>query len=96
MKVDELLEEMQGKPVKDQVYSLFHFFSDLGNLTSGQSFLKRTIVMPPAHLREQLRKDFLDYEEVLTVGLLAVLRQGVQEGVLRQGMKRGWWPVYVG
>lgn len=79
----ELLAEMEQEPVKQQVYRLFSFFTDLKHMSTGQAFLKRTILVPPRHLRDQLRQDFLHYENELTVGIVKVLHQGAQEGLFK-------------
>lgn len=76
-----LLDAIRKKPVKDQAYRLFDFFTDLSHLTTGQAFLKRTILMPPRHLRDRLRQDFLRYEHELTGGLRQVWEQGAAEGL---------------
>ncbi|MGM0883930.1 MAG: TetR/AcrR family transcriptional regulator [Bacillota bacterium] len=76
-----LIQAVQKEPIKQQVYKLFDFFTDLSHLTTGQAFLKRTILMPPRHLRDQLRRDFLRYENELSEGLAAVLRKGAFEGI---------------
>ncbi|WP_424766565.1 TetR/AcrR family transcriptional regulator [Paenibacillus sp. sgz302251] len=76
-----LLEELEREPVKEQIYRVFDFFTDLSHLTTGQAFLKRTILVPPRHLREQLRQDFLRHENGLTEGLAAVLTRGIEGGL---------------
>ncbi|MCA0756127.1 TetR/AcrR family transcriptional regulator [Paenibacillus sp. N4] len=76
-----LLDAIRKEPVKNQVCRLFDFFTDLSHLTTGQAFLKRTILMPPRHLRDQLRQDFLRYELELTDGLRKVWEQGAAEGL---------------
>ncbi|RCW44920.1 TetR/AcrR family transcriptional regulator [Paenibacillus prosopidis] len=76
-----LIQAVQKEPIKQQIYKLFDFFTDLSHLTTGQAFLKRTILMPPRHLRDQLRRDFLRYENELSEGLAAIMRKGVFEGI---------------
>lgn len=76
-----LIQAVKKEPIKQQVYKLFDFFTDLSHLTTGQAFLKRTILMPPRHLRDQLRRDFLRYENELSEGLAAVMRKGIFEGI---------------
>ncbi|WP_138753787.1 TetR/AcrR family transcriptional regulator [Paenibacillus sinopodophylli] len=76
-----LLEDMVQDPIKQQVYRLFDFFTDLNQMPTGQAFLKRTILVPPRHLRDQLRQDFLKYENELTVGIAKVLHKGAAEGL---------------
>lgn len=77
----ELLQSMEQESIKQQVRRLFGFFTDLGHMTTGQAFLKRTILVPPRHLRDQLRQDFLRYEHELTEGIVAVLRKGALAGM---------------
>ena len=77
----ELLQAIAQEPIKDQVYRLFEFFTDLKHITTGQAFLKRTILVPPRHLRDQLRDDFMRYENELTEGIAVVLHKGASEGL---------------
>lgn len=77
----ELLREMEQEPIKQQVYRLFAFFTDLNHITTGQAFLKRTILVPPRHLRDQLRQDFMRHENELSEGIAAVLHKGAAEGL---------------
>lgn len=77
----ELLQEMKNEKIEQQVYRLFDFFTNLSHMSTGQAFLKRTILVPPRHLRDQLREDFLEYEVELAEGIAQVWRQGVSTGV---------------
>lgn len=79
----ELLQAMKQDPIEQQVYRIFDFFTDLTHLTTGQAFLKRTILVPPRHLRDQLRSDFLRHEDILTEGLRSVIRQGISVGIFK-------------
>jgi AcrR family transcriptional regulator len=80
----ELLQVIKQEPIKQQVYRLFEFFTDLNHLTTGQAFLKRTILVPPRHLRDQLRQDLMRYENELTEGLIEVLHKGASEGLFNR------------
>ncbi|WP_169084441.1 TetR/AcrR family transcriptional regulator [Paenibacillus sp. PL91] len=80
----ELLQAIMKEPIKQQVYRLFEFFTDLNHLTTGQAFLKRTILVPPRHLRDQLRQDLMRYENELTEGLIEVLHKGASEGLFNR------------
>lgn len=77
----ELLHNMEQEPVKQQMYRLFAFFTDLDQLTTGQAFLKKTMLVPPRHLKEQLKHDFLLYEHELNKGIVSVLDKGVSQGL---------------
>lgn len=77
----KLLSDIELAPCEQQVYRLFVFFTDLNHMTTGQAFLKRTILVPPRHLRDQLRQDFMRYEEELTEGIAHVLRKGASTGL---------------
>nr|WP_246628069.1 TetR/AcrR family transcriptional regulator [Paenibacillus oenotherae] len=50
-----------GQPM-ERLYAAFKFFTDLDNLTKVQTFMKRTLIVPPRHLQDQLRGQFLEYE----------------------------------
>ncbi|NIK79447.1 AcrR family transcriptional regulator [Paenibacillus castaneae] len=76
-----LLQEIQQETIERQLYQLFDFFTNFNHLSTGQTFLKRTMLVPPYHLRDQLRKDIMAYELELTEGIVSVLRRGVSEGV---------------
>lgn len=78
-----LLERHRDEQAERQLHYMFDFFTDFDNLSSGQAFLKRTMVVPPPHLRERLRLDFLKYERKLTDKLAVIIRKGKSEGVLQ-------------
>ncbi len=78
---EELLQSFTQRNVEGQLQRLFDFYTDLDNLTSGQAFIKRTMLVPPRHLRDWLRQVFSSYELELNEGLLRVWRQGVEEGL---------------
>lgn len=80
----ELLREMEEEPIKQQVHRLFSFFTDLAHMTTGQAFLKRTVLVPPRHLRDQLRQDLLRYEQELNKGLISVLDRGASHGLFER------------
>ncbi|WP_054025493.1 TetR/AcrR family transcriptional regulator [Bacillus sp. FJAT-28004] len=77
----ELLQDMEQDPIKEQVHRLFTFFTDLVHLTTGQAFLKKTMLVPPRHLRDQLNQDLLRYEYELNKGLISVLEKGASQGL---------------
>lgn len=77
----ELLQDMDQAPIKEQVHRLFTFFTDLTHLTTGQAFLKKTMLVPPRHLRDQLNQDLLRYEYELNKGIISVLEKGASQGL---------------
>ncbi|OBZ10033.1 MULTISPECIES: TetR/AcrR family transcriptional regulator [Bacillales] len=84
----ELLQAIEQDPIKQQVYRLFDFFTNLKHMSTGQAFLKRTILVPPRHLRDQLRQDFMRHENGLTEGLVEVLHKGASEGLFNRDEER--------
>ncbi|MBM7566571.1 TetR family transcriptional regulator [Paenibacillus sacheonensis] len=70
-----LLQNMEDQPPIERFYAAFRFFTDLDGLTNGQSFLKRTMLMPPRNLEERLRSEFIAYEDVFTGPMLKLLRE---------------------
>ncbi|NBD26821.1 TetR/AcrR family transcriptional regulator [Paenibacillus glycinis] len=70
-----LLRSMEDQPPIARFYAAFRFFTDLDGLTKGQSFLKRTMLMPPRNLEERLRRDFIAYEDVFTVPMTELLHE---------------------
>lgn len=79
---NDLLQQIREEPIERKLYRIFDFFSDFAHLSSGQAFLKRTMVVPPRHLREQLREVFLQYEEQLSVLIMEIIREGKSEGLI--------------
>lgn len=73
-KMSLLLQNAEDQPPIDSLYAVFRFLTDLDGLSRGQSFLKRTMLMPPRNLEERLRQDFIDYEAVFIRPLSALLR----------------------
>ncbi|MDQ0061928.1 TetR/AcrR family transcriptional regulator [Paenibacillus harenae] len=78
----KLLQEIREEPAQRKLYRIFGFFTDFAHLTSGQAFLKRTMVVPPRHLREQLRISFLQYEERISEHIIDIIREGQREGLI--------------
>ncbi|RAP74053.1 TetR/AcrR family transcriptional regulator [Paenibacillus montanisoli] len=72
-KLMELMRETEAKPPIDRIHAVFLFYADLDQITKGQSFLKRTLVMPPRHLEERLSRYLTAYEEEVTLQLTALL-----------------------
>ncbi|QHW32501.1 TetR/AcrR family transcriptional regulator [Paenibacillus rhizovicinus] len=69
-----LLQQTEDKPPIERYYAAFRFFTDIDGLTKGQSFLKRTMLMPPKNVEERLRHEFIAYEKVFIGPLTALFR----------------------
>ncbi|QAY67682.1 TetR/AcrR family transcriptional regulator [Paenibacillus protaetiae] len=82
-KFRRLYESMQGEPALQQFRRMFDFYVDNNAQSVGQTFLRQTFLLPPRHLREQLKKDFLQYEQESTELIVSVYRQGLERGVFR-------------
>ncbi|GFN32754.1 TetR/AcrR family transcriptional regulator [Paenibacillus xylaniclasticus] len=72
-------EEVVSKPAKERLRMLFHFFADFSGMSAGQSFLKRTILMPPRGLEDRIRADIIAYEETITRFLRELLCEAKTE-----------------
>ncbi|MWC27286.1 TetR/AcrR family transcriptional regulator [Paenibacillus sp. MMS18-CY102] len=57
----------------------FEFFTDFNELSIGQTFLKRTVLVPPRGLVERIRQDLLAYEETISAHLLLLLQEASAE-----------------
>ncbi|MGG4034647.1 TetR/AcrR family transcriptional regulator [Paenibacillus cisolokensis] len=77
-----LVERVSNRPIKEQLRAVFDFFTDLDHISSGQAFLKRTMMVPPKHLKEQLHRLFLAHEAELVRYLADILEKGMDENVL--------------
>ncbi|WP_219834486.1 TetR/AcrR family transcriptional regulator [Paenibacillus sp. R14(2021)] len=75
-----LLTETEHQLPIERFYTIFRFFTDLDGLSKGQSFLKRTMLMPPRKLEERLREKFTAYEDAFTVVLMKLLHACAQPG----------------
>ncbi|GGG85320.1 TetR family transcriptional regulator [Paenibacillus radicis (ex Gao et al. 2016)] len=83
------LKQSEEMAAKERIEQAFDFFTDFSQLTAGQSFLKRSMMVPPRHLRDQLRINFMAYESELNVHLEQLFIQGIEEGLFpRQDVKR--------
>ncbi|MFC4811849.1 TetR/AcrR family transcriptional regulator [Paenibacillus sp. GCM10023250] len=71
----QLLAGMADQPPRERFYAAFRFLTDLDGLSKGQSFLKRTMLMPPRNLEDRLRTAFIAYEHVFTVPMLRLLHE---------------------
>lgn len=70
-----LTKEIADLEPLEQLYAAFKFFTDLDHLTNGQAFMKRTLIVPPKHLQEQLRAQFLEHEAVYSRYFLQLFSQ---------------------
>lgn len=75
-----LMKEAAALEPLEQLYAAFKFFTDLDHLTNGQAFMKRTLIVPPKHLQEQLRARFIDYEGAYSPYFLKLFQQCLAEG----------------
>ncbi|UVI29984.1 TetR/AcrR family transcriptional regulator [Paenibacillus spongiae] len=71
----KIVNQTADWPPLERVRAAFHYYSGHGEPTLEKSFLKRTIMVPPRHLRDRLRQDFDGHERFLT-SHLAPLIQG--------------------
>jgi AcrR family transcriptional regulator len=71
----KLTVRIAEQPPLERLQALYMFFTDLDNLTTGQAFLKRTMLVPPKHLQERLRVEFARQEAVFSDYLLTLLRE---------------------
>ncbi|SDX25813.1 TetR/AcrR family transcriptional regulator [Paenibacillus sp. CF384] len=79
-----LLQGVEDHPPIERLYAVFLFYTDLDQITKGQSFLKRTMLVPPRHLESRLSQYFATYEEEVTVHVSALLRGSSNEGTLEE------------
>ncbi|MBP3964868.1 TetR/AcrR family transcriptional regulator [Paenibacillus lignilyticus] len=77
-----LLQGMEDHPPIERLYAVFLFYTDLDQITKGQSFLKRTMLVPPRHLESRLSQYFTTYEEEVTVHVSELLRGSTNGGTL--------------
>ncbi|GGF92116.1 TetR/AcrR family transcriptional regulator [Paenibacillus abyssi] len=84
-KFAQFIARISEQPVKEQLYAIFRYFTDLEPMTSGQSFLKRTMMVPPKGLQTQLQKDFMRYEIQLSAIYSRLFERGMANGELDAG-----------
>ncbi|WP_341279952.1 TetR/AcrR family transcriptional regulator [Paenibacillus sp. FSL H8-0537] len=84
MKFEELMQQSQGRPVLERLREVYDFFTDFPHLTVGQWFLKRMMLMPPKHLQQQFRVDFLEHEQRVDAIVGALFLEGQQAGIFPQ------------
>jgi len=77
----QLMEEenVRNRSAEERLRGIFHFFTDFKGMSAGQSFLKRTILMPPRGLEERIRSDIIAYEENVTSLLRGLLQEAAKE-----------------
>lgn len=81
VKFEALIGQSQGKPVIERLREVYDFFTDFPHLTVGQWFLKRMMMVPPKHLQQQFRIDFLAHEQRVDAVVGALLVEGQQSGI---------------
>lgn len=70
-----LFKQMADRPPIERYYAIFRFYTDLDELSKGQSFLRRTMLMPPRNVEERLRRTFAVYEDGVTAPMTGLLRE---------------------
>lgn len=78
-------EALQSATPVDRLRQAFDFYADHDEQSMGQSFLRQTFIMPPRHLREQLRISFLQYEDQISSIVLDFYGRGIEEGYFIPG-----------
>ncbi|SEN58703.1 TetR/AcrR family transcriptional regulator [Paenibacillus sp. OV219] len=73
----QMLAETTDHPPMDRLNAAFIFYTDLDHISQGQSFLKRTLLVPPRHLEERLGQDFIAYENQVSEHLMELLNRSV-------------------
>ncbi|MBB3110621.1 AcrR family transcriptional regulator [Paenibacillus phyllosphaerae] len=68
-----MMEKTEGQPPIERVRAAFDHFS-APDTTTGHTFLKRAIMVPPRHLRDRLRADFAAFELFLNAGMEQLFR----------------------
>ncbi|KZS48768.1 hypothetical protein AWU65_23940 [Paenibacillus glucanolyticus] len=76
----DVLERTFGAPPLERMEAAFRHYTDLAPVTAASDFLRRSVLFPPKHLKEPLRKSFMGYEERLKECVLVVLEAGVAAG----------------
>lgn len=84
-KFKSLMHERRDVPPVEQLRGAFDYYADNDAISAGQTFLRQTFLMPPGHLRGQLREHFLRYEEETTNIILTFYGRGIREGHFRPG-----------
>ncbi|WP_127531948.1 TetR/AcrR family transcriptional regulator [Paenibacillus kobensis] len=82
-------EDARGRSAKERLRMLFDFFTDFTGMSAGQSFLKRTMLVPPRGLEERIRADIIAYEETLSSFLRGLLREAEAEAGVEKPADRG-------
>ena len=84
-RVAALAEEGSGASAGGRLEAIFRHYTDLGIANAAQSFLKRTMLMPPKRLRSRMEQAFLAYESRLTERLDVLLAEGARSGEWQPG-----------
>ncbi|MFX3636402.1 MAG: TetR/AcrR family transcriptional regulator [Candidatus Pristimantibacillus sp.] len=75
-----LSEATKQEQVWERLYKVFDFFTDYERLTAGQAFLKRTMLVPPRHLRDHLSQQIISLEAEMDHYLKDMIHQGQNDG----------------
>lgn len=76
------LEARAGGSCEAAMFAAFGYCTDEDRSTGGQAFLKRTMLMPPRHLKARLQEQFMRYEAAVTEQLARMLETGMASGEL--------------
>ncbi|AZN38637.1 TetR/AcrR family transcriptional regulator [Paenibacillus albus] len=71
----QMLADTADHPPMERLNAAFIFYTDLDHISQGQSFLKRTLLVPPRHLEERLGQDFIAYENQVSEQLTELLNR---------------------
>ncbi|TVY06857.1 TetR/AcrR family transcriptional regulator [Paenibacillus cremeus] len=84
-RMTELLERLREKPVESRLYTILRDTSQTYLLSEEHmTFLKRTLLFPPASMQETLQTKFAASETRLTELLTGIFTEGIESGLLRR------------
>lgn len=84
--IERLMQEIKHLTAKEQLFQIvnltFQYYIDYEEQST---FLNRAVFFPPKQLKEQLREQFIDSEEAMSVILKSIIERGMENGEIRIG-----------
>jgi AcrR family transcriptional regulator len=82
--IEQHLKKIENYSVKDKLHAMLsdtcRYYMDN---EENAAFLKRAMMFPPVFFEEQLREEFLAYEQETTKMLRKIFREGIETGTIR-------------
>lgn len=80
----QILSKLKGTTVYERLQAVFFSFVQAEMNEERALFIRRSIFLPPFHLKQQIKREFVAVEKLLSAELLTLFQEGMENGELKQ------------